>query len=169
MSDETQGIKSKTERAREASLAWRHRNIERARRKNREYAYLKRSKDKEGYNEYMRSWRTQTPKTKIKTLITVAKGRAKIIGVDFNLTIDDLPPPTHCPLLGIEINYAAQGRGGRDNSPSIDRIDPSLGYVPGNVWIISWRANRIKNNSTLEELKKIVNNLSQKMDHAKGT
>jgi hypothetical protein len=38
-----------------------------------------------------------------------------------------------------------------DTSPSLDKINPELGYVPGNVAIISYRANRIKNNGTAEE------------------
>jgi hypothetical protein len=44
------------------------------------------------------------------------------------------------------------------NSPTIDRIDPRLGYVPGNVHVVSHRANRIKNNATLEEFEKICLN-----------
>jgi hypothetical protein len=42
------------------------------------------------------------------------------------------------------------------NSPSLDRIDNTKGYVPGNVWVISWRANDLKRNATLEELKLLV-------------
>ena len=50
-------------------------------------------------------------------------------------------------------------RGGvseREDSPSLDRLDSSLGYTPENVWWISYRANRLKNDSTLEELEKLV-------------
>lgn len=43
-----------------------------------------------------------------------------------------------------------------DNSPSLDRIDNSSGYVKGNVHIISMRANRIKSDATLQELKSVV-------------
>lgn len=56
---------------------------------------------------------------------------------------------THCPILGMELNYYAESR--QENSPSFDRIDNTKGYVPGNVQIISWRANRIKNNGTSDE------------------
>ena len=40
--------------------------------------------------------------------------------------------------------------GGAQNPamPSIDRIIPSLGYVPGNVAVISLAANRIKSDCT---------------------
>ena len=43
-----------------------------------------------------------------------------------------------------------------ENFPSLDRIDNSKGYVPGNIAVISMRANMIKNNATLAELKAIV-------------
>ena len=41
-------------------------------------------------------------------------------------------------------------------SPSIDRIDSTKGYTKDNIQIISWRANRIKNDSTPEELMQIA-------------
>ena len=46
----------------------------------------------------------------------------------------------------------------RENSASLDRIDSSRGYVPGNVWVISTKSNRIKNNSTFNDMKKLVEN-----------
>ena len=38
-----------------------------------------------------------------------------------------------------------------------DKIIPSLGYIENNIAIISQRANTLKNNATLDELKIIVN------------
>lgn len=40
--------------------------------------------------------------------------------------------------------------------PSLDRINPDRGYVPGNVQVISFRANTLKNNATREELAKVL-------------
>lgn len=79
---------------------------------------------------------------------------AKQIGIEFTITMEDLEWPTHCPILGIELDYFPEG-GRQENSVSFDRYDPTKGYIPGNVYICSWRANRIKNNGTLEEHKKI--------------
>lgn len=45
-----------------------------------------------------------------------------------------------------------------DNSPTLDRKDSTRGYVPDNVWVISHRANRMKNNATLEEMELLVKN-----------
>ena len=44
------------------------------------------------------------------------------------------------------------------NSASLDRIDSTKGYIKGNLQIISFRANTVKNNLTLDEMKMIVSN-----------
>lgn len=72
----------------------------------------------------------------------------------FNLTIDDLKIPEVCPALGCKI---IPGDPYKWQSPSIDRIDPSKGYVKGNIRIISFRANQVKSNSSLDEMEKVVN------------
>jgi hypothetical protein len=67
--------------------------------------------------------------------------------------------PSHCPIFGTRLEWSCN-RGGTahplPSSPSLDRIDPSRGYVKGNVWIISNRANTIKNNASHEELKLVT-------------
>ena len=92
-----------------------------------------------------------------KAILRSAKRRAKMRNLEFNLTIKDFEIPKTCPLLGIPLKseYGMSS----DNSYSLDRIDSSKGYVKGNVWIISRRANMIKNNATIEELELIVKNL----------
>lgn len=93
-------------------------------------------------------------------MIVCAKHRAKKRGLMFSITLMDLGPlPTVCPVLGIKITVF----GGRDNRPEIDRLIPSLGYVPGNVAIISARANRIKNDGTLDDLIKITHWLQSRL------
>lgn len=82
------------------------------------------------------------------------QNQARQTGVEFTLTMEDLEWPTHCPVLGLELNYFPEGHR-QENSVSFDRFDSTKGYIPGNVYICSWRANRIKNNGTLEEHKKI--------------
>lgn len=65
--------------------------------------------------------------------------------------------PTHCPILGLELDWSEKQLGGRtDNSPSLDKVIPERGYINGNVVIMSWRANRIKNDGTWEEHQKIA-------------
>jgi hypothetical protein len=77
------------------------------------------------------------------------------------LTVEDYLQlvTTHCPLLGVELTYAAyEGTTCPTNYATLDKIDPAKGYVAGNVQILSHRANVIKNNATLEELKLIATN-----------
>ncbi len=84
------------------------------------------------------------------------KQNCKTLKIPFELEFDDLVWPEFCPVLGLKIDYFGMEGGKQDNSPSFDKIVPELGYTPGNVFIISWRANRIKNNGTAEEHRRIA-------------
>jgi hypothetical protein len=88
-----------------------------------------------------------------------AKGRAKKLCVGFDLTKEWLitNAPTHCPLLGIELTYSAETS--VPNCASIDRVDSLKGYTLDNCKIISFKANRIKSNATLEEIEILTRNL----------
>lgn len=81
-----------------------------------------------------------------------AKYRAKRRGIEF--TLETVEVPDVCPVLGIPLRFSA----GRytANTPSLDRIDPSRGYTPDNVRVISMRANEIKHNATPEELMRVA-------------
>jgi hypothetical protein len=71
---------------------------------------------------------------------------AKLKNVPFNITHEDLPISHVCPVLGVPFVF---GKGYRDHyGPSVDRIVPELGYVKGNVKVISLRANRLKHELT---------------------
>lgn len=86
-----------------------------------------------------------------KRLVNTAKLNAKQQGVEFSITEADIVIPTHCPYLGIELtNILGEGR--VFSNYSIDRIDSSKGYVPGNIQVISDLANRMKQNATVEQL-----------------
>lgn len=102
----------------------------------------------------------QPPLTKeigiAKRLLAQARHRAKKRGLPFNIELVDVEIPSHCPVLGIPI-YASGHRGNCANSPSIDRIVPSLGYVKGNVIVVSIQANRIKSNAAPHEILKVAN------------
>jgi hypothetical protein len=66
---------------------------------------------------------------------------------------------SHCPIFQTILEWSChRGNGGKilPNSPSIDRIDPARGYVKGNIWVISYRANVIKNDASHDELKLVT-------------
>ena len=65
-------------------------------------------------------------------------------------------------MLGIKLDFSKQRRHETsDAAPTLDRVIDAKGYVPGNVRVISHRANRIKNNGALEEHRAIVAYLSR--------
>ena len=80
----------------------------------------------------------------------------------WTIEFGDIDFPTHCPILGTELDYFAERT--QENSVSFDRVDSSKGYIKGNVIVCSWRANRIKNDGTAEEHKKIYEFLSAYVD-----
>ncbi len=89
-------------------------------------------------------------------MLSSAKLRAKAAGRECTVVLQDIVIPEFCPLLGIKIILGT--RQVKNNSPTLDRKDSTKGYVPGNVWVISWRANRIKADATLDEIKLLVKN-----------
>lgn len=88
-----------------------------------------------------------------------AKSRAKLRNVPFNIHVSDIVIPKKCPLLDIDI-FRTEGKL-TNNSPSLDCFDPTKGYVKGNVWVISQKANAIKRNLTLEQWKGFVKKLEE--------
>jgi len=90
------------------------------------------------------------------SLVRQAKRRAARKELPFDLTADDIVVPDFCPALGIPL-YRAVGRKAQGpHSPTLDRIDPDLGYVRGNVRVISARANQIKSDATPSELLRVA-------------
>lgn len=96
-----------------------------------------------------------------RTAVSSAKRRARELGLDFGITAADITIPARCPLLDIPLQRGVGKHG--PASPSVDRIDPGVGYVPGNVWVVSHRANSIKSNLTLAELELFVSRLRERV------
>lgn len=91
-----------------------------------------------------------------------AHRRAKKRGLEFDLDYSDIVVPEFCPLLGVKMKLGSKIA--LPESPSLDRIDSTKGYVKGNVWVISRRANTIKSDASLKELKFLVQNLERKLN-----
>lgn len=84
-----------------------------------------------------------------------AKARAAKKKLPFTIQVSDIVIPEFCPVLGIEL-AKKHARLFNDIRPSLDRFKPELGYVPGNIAVISWKANRLKNNGSTEEFEKLA-------------
>jgi hypothetical protein len=94
-------------------------------------------------------------------LVNAARRRAKQRGVPFDLKPSDiLPLPQICPVLGVKLVYGPSGHGRsmykNAAAPSLDRIVNERGYVRGNVIVVSLRANLLKGQATIKELRKIA-------------
>jgi len=87
-----------------------------------------------------------------KALFKSARYGARRRGLEFAITLDDIKIPETCPIFGFKLTL----EGKRSTSASIDRIDNSKGYVPGNVVVVSLKANHVKSDCTLDELRRMV-------------
>lgn len=107
-----------------------------------------------------RDWKRNNIK---EYLYNSAKTRAKQRNEEFSIDLEDIIIPELCPLLGIRLQYNEGIK--QDTSYSLDRIDSTKGYIKGNIWVVSLRANRIKNDSTIEELEMILHNLKLRVNN----
>lgn len=98
-----------------------------------------------------------------RVILSNAKVRARRMGIEFNLEESDIIIPEFCPLLNIPIYRGTNTVKG--NSPSLDRKDTRLGYIKGNVQIISYKANTMKSDATPDELKNFIANLSKYLNN----
>jgi hypothetical protein len=85
-------------------------------------------------------------------MYTRIKTKAKKYQIPFNLEKSDIIIPECCPVFNVPFVVGEKSPW----NPSLDRIDPTKGYVKGNVVVISVRANSIKNDATPAELRRIA-------------
>ena len=146
--------------------------LEEHRAKRRLYQKLLRDRDQENLNNiakasYQRNKEKRLESRRIKherspwtTMFQTAKRTAKKNNIPFNISVEYLesifPADRRCPVFGFEFTISKQ-KESRDKSPSLDKIIPELGYVEGNVTIVSLKANRMKNNGSIEDLLKVLN------------
>jgi hypothetical protein len=111
-----------------------------------------------------------TPEGWAKGALCAAKNRAKKRGVPCTITVELLlrlrALSTYCPALKLELKY---GNGKRaSNSATLDCIDPALGYIPGNVVIMSFRANVIKQDASAAELRQVADFVAAIAPHSRA-
>ena len=152
----------------EANRRWRAKNKEkeRERHKNRVYSQEERSYRATKSREYYHSNKERIAEhrkryyeankdrlnalTKEEMLFKNAQSRARRKKLPFNITLNDIVIPKNCPVFP-SIELCHDNNKTQDNSPSLDRIIPELGYVKGNIQVISHRANTVKSCGSIEE------------------
>lgn len=114
-------------------------------------AACRKSRSSENWTKQKPAYAKRDPRIR---MLSGAKARAAKVGVPFGIVISDLFVPEFCPVLGVKLEYGHKGF--MHNSPTIDRLVPSEGYVRGNIAVISGRANRLKNDGTAEEHERVA-------------
>ena len=130
---------SDPEKQKEYNREWYKKNKEAIRERSKKY-----------YEENKEIWTKGYEKYREVAALNRARFRAKREGLPFDITEEDIRNPGICPILGVKMERGSL----KDfkTSPSVDRIIPSLGYVKGNIQVISNKANTMKSDATPEEL-----------------
>jgi hypothetical protein len=139
----------RTDNGIEKSRRWAKANPDKIRAAKRKY--LQTTHGQTTARVYHLHWRTTRP---ILRLLQQARARAKKQGIPFTLTESDISLPIHCPVLGMVLT---KGCGiNTPGSPTLDRIDNGKGYVPGNVMVISYKANTMKSDASFDQLRRFA-------------
>jgi len=125
--------------------------------------YMSEYRRSDEYKAKRKTYRS-TAAQSFRGILACVRQRAKKQKIPYRLTINDIAVPKYCPVLGIELKRNAGHFGPCDTSPSVDKLTPKLGYIPGNVRIISNRANRLKGDCTDPmEMIDIANDLAARL------
>jgi len=134
--------------------------------KEYDISYRKSDKMQSYYSseEYKNSKVEYVNKNYLKHKLSTLKSKIKYSGrnLEFNIEETHLDVVEYCPLLNIKLDYKITKGVFNWNAASIDRIDNTKGYIPGNVWIVSRLANSMKGMATKEELITFSENIIKK-------
>lgn len=155
-----------TERKKDSSRAYREKNKEKLKAKRKEYYIKNKDRILERTNEHKKSSYRLNPQQDLakqkqwkinnqeKYLLQGARARSKKYNVPFDIDVSDIQIPSHCPYLGIKLEPFSEW-----SSPSLDKIRPELGYVKGNVQVVSTLANTMKSSASIEQLVTFATNV----------
>ena len=134
-------------------------NKEKLREKQKLYAKTDRAKSLQRHSD-IKSKQNNFANYIFRSLIN----RCKVEGRFCNLEKEDIVIPEYCPYLNIKLTNIL-GKGRQETNPSVDRIIPELGYIKGNIQIISDKANRMKQDATTAELITFANSILKIHSH----
>jgi hypothetical protein len=127
----------------------------RTRRESGSFRNLPDNKKKEIYSRINANRQSLRRRDPLRAMLSRSKKGAKQRGLEFTITSKDIDFVDTCPVFGIPLEQTVGGIASY-NSRSLDRTDSAKGYVPGNVKVMSFRANTLKSNATIEELESVV-------------
>lgn len=134
--------------------------LEKRRENSRRYYHSDNGNNKERIRAATIKWSNAHPE---KLMFLKARSNANGSGKGkkwaFDISPEDIVIPEVCPIFGMPLVTYLGAHRYLDNKASLDRIDPNKGYVKGNVWVISWKANRLKSDNTIETLEAILSGL----------
>lgn len=147
----------------EYAAQWRNEHLEYAQERERQYYADNRearlAAGRQWYADNSEHVREMSVKWYLANPVTAAVGdarkRSKNLDVPFDPAIKDVigNPPDNCPVCGVAMqSHRGEGIGPQNDSPSIDRLIPELGYVPGNVQWLCNLCNAIKHKDTMADL-----------------
>jgi hypothetical protein len=113
----------------------------------------------EAYKEYQKAYYKKNKERilqkkkedKFNYILNHSKKRAKEKGLEHTIDREYLESiyTDTCPIFNVKFIYSNKLN---DWSMTLDRIDPTKGYIKGNVQFLSSKANRMKSNATHEEI-----------------
>ena len=148
------------EKAKEYSKKYREGNKEKIKEDKKKY----REENKEKLREYNKKYNEEN---KERYMASTTKHRAKKKNIPYDIDEDYLksiwPEDNKCPALGLEFSKPSEGL--KSTSLSLDRLVPELGYVKGNVAIVSMLANQIMSNATPDQVIAVGNFFKNKLEN----
>ena len=160
--------KPRTEEEREKARKWYASRSEEQKEKDRKRkkehhasrSEEQKEKDKESRRRYLESLDLDGLRLiKIQNMCRKARYRAEKGNLPFNLIVQDItdawPKDDYCPALRIPLKIRRGNKTITNNSPNLDRIIPRLGYVKGNIAVVSRLANQIMSSARPSEVIKV--------------
>lgn len=126
-------------------------------------SYNSRKARRSEYLAQIKDRRINEPAFRAYELWHGAKCRASSRGIEFSLPRADVErwmAVGICQVTGLRFDLALKSKRMGSFSPSLDRIDPNKGYIPGNVRMVCWIYNRAKGDGTDSDVMMLVEALN---------
>lgn len=140
----------KAEKKKENARNWHRANRDLSRQRAIERYRRDPEESKRKHKEYLKT------RPKAYSAWILIKSRAKKLNLPFDLELSDLPDESICPVFGTKISFGGTIPLDPMTTSSVDRLIPEKGYTKENIRVISFRANAIKNDASIEDLKKVL-------------